>query len=90
MAHSHFTADDRVAEERLDSSLGQPVFITVDQLATMLQVSSRTVWRMRSGGQVPTPVRICGSVRWRLDDVRAWIAEGCPLLASGKNDAGRK
>lgn len=55
-----------------------PVLITVDQVATMLQVSTRTVWRMRSSGELPAPVRVAGGVRWRHTDVELWIKDGCP------------
>lgn len=52
--------------------------IAADQLADMLDVSTRTVWRLLSTGRMVQPIRIGGSVRWRLDDVRGWIAKGCP------------
>ena len=55
------------------------LFITPRQLAVMLQVSIRTLWRWRSAGRLPAPVRLGGAVRWRLDDVTRWIDEGCPL-----------
>jgi predicted DNA-binding transcriptional regulator AlpA len=52
--------------------------IAADQLAAMLDVSTRTVWRLLSTGRIVQPIRIGGSVRWRLDEVRDWIAKGCP------------
>jgi excisionase family DNA binding protein len=52
--------------------------IAADQLAAMLDVSTRTVWRLLSTGRIVQPIRIGGSVRWRLDEVREWIAKGCP------------
>jgi predicted DNA-binding transcriptional regulator AlpA len=58
-----------------------PALITAAEFAQMLKLSVRTLWRRRSAGQVPQPVRIGGAVRWRLDDVRQWIAGGC--LVSG-------
>jgi len=51
--------------------------VTAEQLAEILQVSTRTVWRMRSAGQLPKPVRIGGNVRWRAQDVASWITGGC-------------
>jgi predicted DNA-binding transcriptional regulator AlpA len=57
------------------------VLINAGQFAKMLGVSSRTLWRLLSGGKLIQPVRIGGSTRWRMNDVRRWIDEGCP--ASG-------
>lgn len=65
------------SEERLG-----PVVVTAGQLAIMLQVSKRTLWRMRSAGQLPSPMRVGGIVRWRLDDVLRWIAAGCPVATA--------
>jgi excisionase family DNA binding protein len=60
------------------SIAGTPQLITVDELSKLLGMSKRTVWRLLSVGQVPRPVRIGRSTRWRLDEVRRWIDLGCP------------
>ena len=54
--------------------------IGAEELAKMLDVSTRTVWRLLSTGRLVQPVRIGGSVRWRLDEVREWIKNGCPVV----------
>ena len=54
--------------------------VAADEVAAMLDVSTRTVWRLLSTGRLVQPVRIGGSVRWRLDEVRDWIKNGCPLV----------
>jgi excisionase family DNA binding protein len=54
------------------------IFVTAKQLAIMLACSKRTLYRMRSAGKLPSPLRIGGVVRWRLQDVQDWIAAGCP------------
>ncbi len=59
----------------LDTEL---VCITAKQLAAILSVSKRTLYRMRSAGQLPSPLRIGGVVRWRLDEIINWIEAGCP------------
>jgi len=51
--------------------------ITARKLAQLLEVSTRTLWRLRSAGRLPAPVRLGGAVRWRLDEVQEWIAGGC-------------
>jgi len=56
--------------------------IAADELARLLDVSTRTVWRLLSAGQLVQPVRLGGSVRWRLDEVRQWINNGCVCESS--------
>ncbi len=53
--------------------------LDVRQVATVLDVSVRSVHRLRDGGKIPAPVRIGGSVRWRATEIDAWIARGCPV-----------
>ncbi len=63
----------------------EPLLIPAEQLAKMLQISTRTLWRLLSSGKLITPVHIGGSTRWRLDQVHQWIDEGCPAPTSGDN-----
>lgn len=56
-------------------------FVTVRQLAIMLQVSPRTLARMRRAGHLPAPIRRRGSAKWRLDDVTLWLDAGRPPKA---------
>ena len=56
----------------------QPALITAAELAQMMQVSVRTLWRLLSAGQIPAPIRIGGNTRWRVEEINQWIAEGCP------------
>ncbi len=58
--------------------------ITASQLATLLSISERTVYRLKSSNRLPESINLGGSVRWRLDDVRRWIDAGCQLPAAGR------
>ncbi len=62
--------------------------LTAEQLAGLLQVSERTVWRLRSAGKLPTPMEIGGSIRWHTESVRRWIEDGCPTLPARKKRHG--
>lgn len=55
-----------------------PLLLTAQQVADLLQVSPRTLWRLVSAQKVIGPVRIGGNTRWRREEVQAWIAAGCP------------
>lgn len=55
-----------------------PLLVPVRTVAKLMQVSTRTVWRMLSAGDLIEPRRIGGIVRWHLEELKAWIARGCP------------
>jgi excisionase family DNA binding protein len=57
---------------------GGTALLTVDDVAALLTVSSRTVRRMADSGAMPRPVRLSTLIRWRRTDIDLWIADGCP------------
>lgn len=58
----------------------QPPALTANagQVAKMLGVSVRQVWRLHTTGRLPKPVRLGNCVRWRRAEVEAFVAAGCP------------
>jgi excisionase family DNA binding protein len=56
----------------------EPILVRAAELARMLNISLRTLWRLNSAGRLPRPLRLGTSVRWRLDEVNQWISAGCP------------
>lgn len=62
---------------------------TPKQVAELLQVSTRTLWRMRSAGSLPTPIRLGSAVRWRRDEIEQWILAGCPSANDCDNNLRR-
>lgn len=68
----------------------ETALITAGELAQLLRVSKRTLWRLRSRGAVPSPLRLGGNVRWPLDQIRNWIARGCPTPEPRDNDQHRR
>ena len=65
------------------------VMLTSREVAKLLKVSMRTLWRMHSAGRIPTAIRMGGVVRWSSEVIRNWIAEGCPCKDGRENDAER-
>lgn len=49
------------------------VLLTIRELAALLKISERSIWRLVSSGQIVKPIRIGGSIRWRVKDVSEWI-----------------
>ena len=54
-----------------------PELLTIRELAKVLKLSPRSIWRLVKNHQLPAPVRIGGSIRWRADDITRWIDDGC-------------
>ena len=50
----------------------------VDDIAALLNCSSRHVRRMGDSGAMPRPLHIGRLVRWRKSDIDGWLADGCP------------
>ena len=55
--------------------------ISAKEVASILSLSKRQVFRLDSMGKIPAPVRVNGAVRWRDSDIQRWIALGCPNRA---------
>jgi len=56
--------------------------LTVQQVAEILSVNERTVYRMVSKGELPG-FRVAGSWRFLSEDLEAWIAEQKAAVRSG-------
>lgn len=50
-----------------------PRMIDVREVATILGISTRSVWRLVSRSELPQPIRFGRNVRWRASDIDAWI-----------------
>ena len=65
-------------QDKLSTQQTAPALISAAELAELLQISTRTLWRLRSAGKLIKPIKLGGSTRWRLDEVQTWIRNGCP------------
>lgn len=66
------------AVDEVHGNRGAVELIDAARLASLLSVSARTLYRLKERGYLPEPIRLGGSVRWRLGDVEQWINDGCP------------
>ena len=48
------------------------------EAARMAGVSRSTWWSLHSAGKVPVPVHLGGRTLWNIEELRRWIAAGCP------------
>lgn len=62
------------------ANAAQPVkakLLTKQQVADMLQMSVRSVYRKSVDGEIPPFIKIGHLIRWREDVLVAWIENNC-------------
>ncbi|MHC4289524.1 MAG: helix-turn-helix transcriptional regulator [Planctomycetota bacterium] len=52
--------------------------LTAKDAAQRCRLSKRSWLRFNASKKVPEPLRIGGSVRWRLSDIELWQSMDCP------------
>jgi excisionase family DNA binding protein len=50
--------------------------LDVKQVAHLLSVSRRTVYRLLDAGQIPKPLKLGGATRWRRTDIELFVEAG--------------
>jgi len=54
----------------------EPAFLlTAKQAAELLSIGRSTLWREVKAGQLPAPVKIAGSTRWRRGELVRFVEE---------------
>jgi predicted DNA-binding transcriptional regulator AlpA len=56
----------------------EPELVDIQGLAQLLSRSEGALHRDDAAGRMPSAVRIGGSKRWRISEIRAWVRAGCP------------
>jgi excisionase family DNA binding protein len=51
--------------------------LDVRAVAQLLDCSTRHVYRLADAGKMPAPLRLGALVRWRRQDLDAWLSAGC-------------
>lgn len=54
-----------------------PPLLNAKQVAKLLCVSIRSVWRMESAREIPGSIRLRGCTRWIRDEILNWIRRRC-------------
>ena len=50
--------------------------LTVKDVAAVLKIHPRSVWRMSATGEIPAPLALAPkTIRWRLKDIEAHLAK---------------
>ena len=62
-----------------------PALLDVRAVAQLLDCSPRHVYRLADVGKMPAPLKLGALVRWRREDIDAWLAGGCkPVRQAGR------
>lgn len=64
--------------DRLLGTSPGPLLLTGQQAALLCGKSLRTWRTWDAAGWIPRPVRIGRSTLWRAEELRQWVAAGCP------------
>jgi excisionase family DNA binding protein len=55
------------------------LIVDAAEAAELIGIARSTFWKLHSSGRTPAPLRLGGRVvRWRRDELAAWVAAGCP------------
>ena len=65
------------SDERPDHDLGL-LLLRADQAAALCCTSTRTWRTWNTAGRIPRPIYIGRAPLWRPEELKAWVAAGCP------------
>lgn len=54
------------------------LLLDTKQVAELLGIGERTLWAWSRSGIAPRPIKIGRTVRFSADEIREWVAKGCP------------
>ena len=58
----------------------EPLLLDIEAVAYMLSCSAKHIRRMRDAGLMPSPVLLGKKLLWNQDELREWVAAGCPRI----------
>lgn len=64
-----------------DSLCAEPLLVSAAVASSMCGKSLRTWRAWDSAGLIPRPIRIGRSTLWRTEELKGWVAAGCPRRA---------
>ena len=74
------TREDRgsLTQDAVESRPVEGLLLKAPAAAVLCSVSLRTWRAWDAAGRIPLPVRVGRATFWRADELRAWVAAGCP------------
>jgi excisionase family DNA binding protein len=62
-----------VVELKKQLSVQLPALLSAREVASVLGISERQVWRMVSAGELPAPKNVGTLTKWRRSEIEAWV-----------------
>ena len=62
----------------MKSDVADRLLVDSTEAARLCGISRTMWWSLHSSGRVPAPVRLGRRTLWSVDELRGWIAAGCP------------
>lgn len=56
----------------------EPLLVRIGELPEIVGLHERTIRKLRASGQFPRHRSIGGTKVWSYEELKAWVAEGCP------------
>lgn len=68
---------NKTKEKRSEGTI-QSIAISARELAELLGVSLRQVWRLNATAKLPRNMQLGGSRKWSRTEIMNWFEAGCP------------
>lgn len=59
----------------MNSGKGIPDLLTAREVAHVLRISERSVWRLCSEKKIPAPLHVGGAARWTKAEIEQWFQD---------------
>lgn len=73
-------AANAVVSPGVNTATPGAMLLTAKDVAAVLRVSIRTLYRLKDAGAIPLPKKVAGSklARWSRAEVESWVRDGMP------------
>ena len=72
------TDDRSITAEQEAAPVVNAALISIHDVATLLDCSTRHIYRLVDTRRIPQPIKLGALLRWVKSDFEQWIAAGCP------------
>lgn len=63
----------------MNNTEGIPELLTAREVAQVLRISERSVWRLCAEKKLPAPLHVGGAARWPKNEIEEWIKRAAQL-----------
>ena len=71
----------------MNNAEGIPDLLTAREVAHVLRISERSVWRLCSEKKLPAPLHVGGAARWKKTDIEDWFQRATQARDAAKRNS---